>query len=429
MNDVVAALTGMGATYAMGPSGDVTGATDANLMQSLATTIGSGGGLITMAPGQYYLEAGTVSITEPGVYIQGAGQWATVINGVGSGTLVRMYSTQQYIPHSHNMAGGGISGITFDGSSMGGTSAAVHIGDIYNLAVDFGARYFGSAASIGAWFDNNYHWTEQMHGRVWCENNATNVVFDNSTNAGTAATGSFDRMTLDIFVNQNGLGNGVVFQNGANLEDGRLGIYGNFTGGGASKFYVLTLTGSNGSGASLISNSVLSIGAELDTLTSVVPGTINFGSAATNTITNCTGIMDFGAADAFAAANNAQGSFEFDGPVYGDGFLQSSGPLTGNIFKYSGSGGGGALANGNSITTRFSSIIEVTTSSNVTGIELQGFNPDNWRTITLMNNGTGTITFGSAATSHVASGTAATVAGSAATTFAWNSDLALWFQS
>lgn len=406
------------------PSGDTTGVTDANTIMACYNA-----GLIPwLTPGDYYWAAGVVVITTPGFYIWGSGQWATTIHGVGTGTLLRMYWTQQYIPHSQNQAGGGIKGgVMFDLNSMTAPSTAIHAGDIYNLEWECGVRY--GPGPIAVWYDNNYHWTEQMRGRVWVENNVgINVAFDNSANLSGAATGSFDRLGMRIDINQNGLGHGVVFQNGANVIDGPgPEIYGNFTGG-AALWYVLKLIGSNTAGFSLLADCGLNIGVELDTLVGTVPGTIDFDSQSNNVIDDCTGIIDFGAADQFAGANNAQGSFKFDGPVYGDGFLQGSGPLYGEAFKFSGSGGGGNLANGNEITTRFFGIVEVTTSANVTGIILQGFNPEDWRTIQVMNNGTGTITFAAAGTSHVANGVSAVIQPNSVCDFVWNPDLVLWFQ-
>ena len=430
MDQVIRALAGIGVPYAMGPSGDPTGLTDANVMQSLVSAIvtGPGSGRITLAPGQYYLAANVVTITTPGILIQGAGQWITLVNGVGTGTLIRMYSTQQYIPHSHDQAGGGVKRVTFDLNSMGAGSSAVHMGDIYNLAVDFGVRYNPAGSTKAAWFDNNYHWTEQLHGRIWCaNNNGANVVFDHSADLSGVSTGSFDRLDLDIYLDQNGLGDGVVFQNGANVVDiTHLGIWGNFTGG-AAKHWVINLTGSDSSGYSLLGEGELLAGVELNTVTGTVPGTINFNSQANNVIRNCRGILDFGANLAFAGANNAQGSFEFDGPVYGDGFLQSSGPLGLRPFRYAGSGSAGVLGNSDAITTRFSALVEVTTGPSVNDIRLQGFNPDNWRTLTVMNNGTGSVTFAAPATSHVATGAGCVIAPNSDLSFTWNSDLSLWF--
>lgn len=407
----------------LAPSGDVTGITDANAIM----TCYNNGEIPFLTPGAYYWEAGIINITTPGFYIWGSGEWATIVNGVGSGTLLRMYWTEEYIPHSQNLAGGGIKGgLTFDLNSMTAPSYAIHAGDIYNLEWECGVRY--APGPIAVWFDNNYHWTEQMRGRIWVENNVgINVAFDNSANLSGAATGSFDRLDMDVYVNQNGLGHGVVFQNGANVIDGPgLKINGNFTGG-ASLWYVLKLIGSNTQGYSLLTDCGLNIGVELDTLTGTVPGTIDFDSQQNNVIEDCTGIIDFGAGDQFAGAHNAQGSFKFDGPVYGDGFLQSAGPLYGNAFKSLGTGGGGNLASGNSITTRFAGVNVVLTNANVTGIILQGFPPDDWRILWILNNGTGTITFDVPATSHVATGTACVIQPNSVQGFIWDEDQLLWY--
>ena len=419
----LAGLSQIGNLAFLVPSGDTSGVTDATAVM----TAYNGKLIPFLTPGVYYWQAGIIVITTPGFYIWGSGEGCTFVNGVGTGTLLRMYSPQNLIPHSHPEKGGGIKGgIMFDLNSMTASSTAIHAGDILELEWECGVRY--GPGPIAVWFDNNYHWTEQMRGRIYCENNVgSNVTFDNSANLSGAATGSFDRLDMSIYLDQNGLGHGVVFQNGANVIDGPgPQIYGNFTGG-AALWYVLKLIGSNAAGFSLLDGCGLNIGVELDTLAGTVPGTIDFDSRANNTILDCTGIIDFGAADQFTGANNAQGSFKFDGPVYGDGFLQSSAPLYGAAFKYSGSGGGGALANGDLITTRYAGIIEVTTTGNVTGMILQGFPPEEWRNIWLMNNGTGTITMAVAGTSNVANGVTCVVQPNTVAAFVWNQDQSLWY--
>jgi hypothetical protein len=513
MDKVVDALSAMGATLWVYPTGDTSGTEDAANIQAAVTAIGSDCGTIRLAQGTFYVAAGVVTIADPGVYIEGAGRWATIISATGTGDIFRAYTTANYPGSGGGPAGGGMKGFTVDGTNAGAGSAGFHIGDLYNYDLDAGSRHFQGSGSTAWWFDNQYapNGMEQMHGRIWAETSTTHVRFDVNPAAGYAPAGSFDRTNLKIFIDGKGKGDLVVFSNGAYIFDGELGIYGN-TDYGSAEYYCLTLTGpdaysftathaspcvftaagssfangtpvsllgasvpggftagtsyfvvsasgdtfelsatyggsavnSSGTGSgtvfdsananySSINNSVLKIGIECNSTATgsppTQPGTINFGSQADNAILGCTGIIDFAGNNPFAGASNAQGSFQFDGPVYGDGFLQSSGPLGERAFKYSGGGADGVLANGDEITTRFSAIIEVTTSGNVTGIELQGFDPDNWRTITLMNNGTGTITFAVAGSSNVAGGATNVIQPDSTALFTWNSDLSLWFMA
>src|ERR1019366_5215139 len=105
-------------------------------------------------------------------------------------------------------------------------SSGFHIGDIYNLEFNVGVRHFQGAGSKGAWLDNQYatNGAEMMTGKIWAENNATNVVFDNSAGV---VSGSFDRACLDIFLDCKAAGNGVRLDNGAYIKNGALSIRGN----------------------------------------------------------------------------------------------------------------------------------------------------------------------------------------------------------
>jgi hypothetical protein len=400
------------------PTAQTSGVLDTAYLNAAAAQIGSGGGRILAAAGTFYWTGGGTTITNPGIYIDGAGRFATIVSAVGTGAVVRMYSTAAYSPGV--VAGGGIKGLTFDLTNAGAGSCAVHAGDIYGLEWDFGVRNSQGSGSKGVWFDNNYWYAEQMTGKIWVEECTAGVVFDNSANTSGSATGSFDRAVLDIFLDQKGKGNGVVFQGGAFVSDGRIGIYGN-TDYGSALYYVLTLTGSNAGGYSLIKNSVLNIGVECNGTSGTQPGTINFASQANNIIWQCTGILDFSGNNPFAHASNFVASFLYDGPVYGDTDLQPSGPLGLYPYKF------GALSNGNTIPTKYQAITEVTTTANVTGVILQGYTTDDWRTVYVMNNGTGSITFAASGTSNVASGTACVISPNSMQAFTWNNDQVLWF--
>jgi pectate lyase-like protein len=421
-NNIVDVLSGnstivnnvLNTAYAGGA--DPTGVSDSTAaIQAAITNLPSGG--IVYFPAGTYKVSSTLTCTVAGVYFRGDGRWISIINYTGSGPCIRMYITAAYSPGS--TAGGGLFDFIIDGTSASAGASGFHIGDIYNLEFNVGVRNFQGTGSKGAWLDNNYHWAEQMTGKIWVEQCTAGVVFDNSANTSGVSTGSYDRAILDIFLDQKGKGNCVVFQNGAFIINGRLGIYGN-TDYGSTTYYVLTLTGSNGSGYSLLRNSILNIGVECNGTTGTQPGTINFASEANNIIWQCSGLIDFSGNNTFAHANNSIASMMFDGPVYGDTDLWSSGVLGLYPYKF------GALSNGNSIPTKYQGITEVTTSGNVTGIILQGYATDDWRTVTVINNGSGTITF-AASGSNVANGSSCVIAANSAQAFVWNNDITLWF--
>jgi hypothetical protein len=403
------------------PSGDVTGAKDTAAVNAAITALGAGGGAVYIAAGAWYWQCGGITVDVPGISIIHLGpKWACIVNAVGTGTPVRMYSTTSYSPG--DVAGGGLEGMIFDGASAGAGSSAFHIGDIYNLRFDVGVRNFQGTGSKGAWLDNNYWFAEMMRGEIWVEECTSGVVFDNSADTSGSATGSFDRAVLDIYLDQKGKGNCVTFANGAFMTNHRLGVYGN-TDYGAALYYVLTVTGSNtANGFSLLSNGALNIGVECNGTSGTQPGTILFGTQASNLITGCTGIIDFSGNNPFASAPVFFESFKFDGPVYGDTKLKSSGPL--GFYRDTSSG---TLSNGSEIFTKFEALVEVVTTGNVTGIILQGFTNDDWRLCYVINNGTGTITFAAAATSKVASGVSCVIQPNSAQAFVWNNDAALWF--
>jgi hypothetical protein len=411
------AVGGGGGTVSSGaldfllPSGDVTGVTDANNVMNSYNS----GHQVFLTPGVYYWKQGIIVIPTAGFYIYGAGEDVTIVNGVGTGTVVRMYSSLSYT----SGWGGGFLGWTMDCNGMGAGSVGVHVGDIYRLKFGFGVRNL--PGDKGVWIDNNYQFAEQISGDIWIER--TNIQFDHSADISGVSTGSYDRAKLTLWLDGKGTGNLVTFANGAFMENFELGIYGN-TDYGTVLHDVLTLTGNDAHNYSLLAKGTLNIGVECNATVGVQPRTINFASAQNNTILDCTGIIDFSGNNPFAHANNFQGSFSFDGPVYGDTVLQSSGPLGGYPFKF------GVLNNGDQLPTRYSGLIEATPAANVTGVKLQGFIPDDWRVIEVLNNGTGSITFDVPGVSHVANGTACVIQPNSSRRFRWVNDgtgSGLWY--
>lgn len=322
------------------PSGDTSGSTDTANINSAISSLTSSGGVIVLAAGTYYWTCGSISVTNAGTFIQGAGINATLISAVGTGDTFRMYWSGTY--SGTTTVGGGITDLTIDGTNAGAGSSGIHMGDIESLHVDVVVRKFTGTGSIGAHFDNQYNWTERLYGRVRSYGNQTAVVFDESDNSGGSphsSAGSFARLDMDVSITQDNANyNGVVVQNGAYIYDGRLRISGNFTGSSTALTgtpAVLTVTGSGPTGhanagtASTIFNSRLDIQAECSSGT-YTPQTIIEGTVGTNFIKGCIGVLDFDAAGKNFTASNLQtgangtlgpGALWFFGPVYGDGTL------------------------------------------------------------------------------------------------------------
>jgi hypothetical protein len=393
------------------PSGDVSGATDAsNLVNALSLT-----SRVFLIGGTYHVNS-TITVP-PGGVLTSVSRTHAVLNFVGTGDCIRMSGTGSSSPIAGELK------LTVDGSGAGPGSAGFHLGDMFQLEIDIGARNFTGAGSIGVWFDNQQNFTEQITGKVYATNCASHVVFDNSTGTSlsAAATGSFDRAILDVYVDTDGQGDAVRLQNGAFIIDGRVGIYGNMSGGSA-QYACLTITGSNAGGSSLISQSTITIGVEL-IAGGIAPYTINFGTAGQNVITDCNGLMDFAAHAAFASANNFLKSFQFDGPVYGDPDLQRSTSLGRQPFNDP------ALGNGGLINTRFTGLTRTASqAADTTDMKLEGFNPDNWRDVTVMNPSDFSMTFDIPANSEVADGTDDVIQPNTAATFHWDVDEGRWFR-
>jgi hypothetical protein len=243
MNAVVDALTAQGAAFnvlnaAYSGGADPTGVSDCTAaIQAAVNALPASGGSIYFPAGTYRVNS-TVTVTQAGACLQGAGKAASVIKYYGSGDCIRMYSTTLTTPDG--VYGGGVKGLMIDGTNASAGAAGLHFGDIFRAEFDVGIRDFQGTGSKGAWFDNQYHWAEQITGQVFAEACTSHVVFDNSANTAGTATGSFDRAALDIFLDMKGKGNGVVLQNGVSIHNGQIGIYGN-TDYGASLFYVLSL--------------------------------------------------------------------------------------------------------------------------------------------------------------------------------------------
>ena len=276
-------------------------------------------------PGNYKTSS-TVGGNVNGMPVVIWGDPGATIEYYGSGECIRMYDASNYATRNEQITTGIYGFLVIDGthSSASVASTGVHAGDILQLGMFCTVRSFVNyTGSIGVHFDNNYYWTEQLNARIFASACGTHVMFDNSANTSGQATGSFDRAIVDVFMDQDGAGDGVTLTNGAQLVDGRLGIYGN-AGTSTTQYAVLRITGSDVIDSvttySTIYDSVLNIGVELDDATYTAPYTIYFGSAY-NVIVRGTGVIDFGATGTFTSSNNAGNMYGWIGTVNGDAAL------------------------------------------------------------------------------------------------------------
>jgi hypothetical protein len=404
---------------------DPTGADDstAAIQNALNAAISTGGGVVYLPAGRYKTSSTiTGNVQDTTVQILGDTVWNTQISYYGTGDCLRLYDSSAYGTRTSH--GSRIGGLTIDGANTGSgaPSAGLHAGDILQFSCDITVQNFSQApGSVGIHFDNTYYWTEQLSGRIYAQNCGTNVMFDNSANVSGQATGSFERLILDVFVDSNGLGDGVTFAGGAFTADARLGIYGNFSTS-TQEYAVLRLTGSNSGGYSGLSQSVLTIGAELDDTSHTAPYTIYFGSlSGYNYVTKCTGALDFSLSNSFTPSNNA-GQFLFSGPVFGDPALYGLPSLGSPELAET------VNANGQVLYTQWLPVLRAQSSGgSYTGLILAagGFPGQQ---VTVINEGTGTLTFAAAQVSHVADGTADAIPGHTARTFIWDSGTSLWYR-
>ena len=310
------------ATYDGGA--DNTGASDSTgaFKAAIAAAVGAGGGVVYIPAGKYTISS-TLTCTTVPVYFVGDGAWATTIDYTGSGDCLRIYSATAW--SSRTQWGGGVIGVTIDGSGTTAAATGVHVGDLLQYELDLTVQNFSVTGSIGVHLDNNYYWTEQLFGRLYAQNCASHVVFDWTVATATTSTGSFERCELDVYVNQEDANfDGVVFRNGAFTGNSSLRIRGNFAEDGvAVTSAALRVTGSNKQSTdtsatySNIAQSMLDIGVECAS-GSYSPQTIVFGSTS-NTIANCYGSLNFGlAGSTFTKSNNTTQVSNFAGHVTGD---------------------------------------------------------------------------------------------------------------
>lgn len=328
-----------GEGIALAPSGDKTGAADAARINGAIASLPVTGGAVTLTAGNWYLVPGAVVISQQApVYLLGAGRGVTIINAVAgaAGDVIRMLNPVANTGGgSPGTFGGGVGGLTIDGTSAAAASCGLHIGDIEGAQLDVCVQNFTGAGDIGFHIDNTIWWTEKLAGQIYSVNNTSGVVFDMS-GLGSSVQNSHAYDDLLIKTECGSGQNGVIFQGGAVFYNGNLKIRGNYnTGSSANACLTITGLAANGPDVGIYSqirDSRLDIQVESNGLTPF-PTTLSFGSVSAgteNAILRCSGIMDFfntwSGANVFGNSVNATGAIAFDGWVSGDTNLGPAGP-------------------------------------------------------------------------------------------------------
>jgi hypothetical protein len=349
-----------------------------------------------------------------------------------AGDLIRWYDSSGL---GRTYQGGGLIGVVLDGASSTGATHGLHLGDIFHFYCQFTAQNF--AGGKGAWFDNQYLYSEQLLGSIFAQNSLANVVFDNSTGVSlsASATGSFDRCNLSIGLSTGGKGDGVVFQGGAICFDGNIEIYGNMASSVTAQYAALLITGSNGAGSSsLNTGTTLNIGVELSDVTHTVPMTIKWGASG-NSLTGVSGILDFGANQAFTASNRL-GNYSFSGMVYGDsGLALASNAYPVIITPKSGLALGAytaatAISTASTIFpgTGTKPYVPVSSTGACTGLILGGGSVDG-QLLVVVNTTAFSLTFAASGTSHVADGVSDVIPALTARSYYWDNGTSLWYRA
>jgi hypothetical protein len=420
---------GGGVGVLVSPSGDVSGVTDAAAINAAVAKLPATGGIVNLNPtAQWNILCGQVVINRSGVYINAPGVY---IKAVGAGDVFRMFDSTNLL--TRLIWGGGILGMpVIDGSATTGISCAFHGGDITQLAVfcqaiNFTAGVYAPGnSSKGVWIDNQWWWTEQAYGRVVARSCATWAQFDNSTLATNPnATGSFDRLSMDIFGDSQGVGDGVCWNNGALTINYYLGIWGNFKwAANATVYTALRVIGQNAAGASFLGaggadgGKGLFIGLEVDGTATTQPMTITF-SGSPFTFVNSSGNMYFAG---FAQSNNSGGHFQCLGPVQGDPTLTGMQGLENPSITF-------AITTGSTIQNQWYGFIRMTVAAAATGVIMAAGSFDG-QPVTLRNvSAVNSVTFALAATSLMARGVAEVIAPLTDATFHWSAPDSLWYRS
>jgi hypothetical protein len=310
-------------------------ATIAKAVAAIPTT----GGVLYFPAGSYTI-ANTITLTvgngQGPIFVIGDGRDVSILNYTGTGACIHMLNAE-FPGHGFpgiNTWGGGVLGLTIDGSGTTGQSSGLHIGDGEEYVLDLKVRNFEQPGSFGLHIDNTVWWVGRMHAKAQLLNCDTAVAFDvnNSTSGGSVNFG-YSEWDFDIFAytDSPNLGrqqNGVTIQAGAHPYNSSLKIKGewewsavNNSGNPSGTFLTVTGAYNNSSPASQLTDCELDIWTEMNgTGGGMTPQTVLLGSSS-NKIKGCFGKMVFIENPAWQPAGGftlGKDQFSFAGEVLGD---------------------------------------------------------------------------------------------------------------
>lgn len=276
------------------------------------------GGVVYFPAGTYKTTTTITCNAVAPVYFMGDGPQVTRINYYGTGDCISMYNnyTPAGGPASILVWGGGVEGMTIDGTNATGTTmAGLHIGDMKYAAVRrVHIQNFSASGGVGLWQDNRMFWTEDCLFEVHVIGCPTAVLIDtHSTHT------AHDNNVYDIGTSlANGNVNGVVLSGNSNCYHCRFHIHG---GGQSSSTgtagYWLLLGGD-------ATNCFMNLCELYMQMESDGGGTVSQGlikTVGTSSIT-AHGLLSYqNGANVTASSINAQ--FKFTGPIFGDNSLNA----------------------------------------------------------------------------------------------------------
>lgn len=229
--------------------------------------------------------------------------------------------------------GGVIRDLTFDGTTGGQFAAGLDIGDGWGFRLDnIECRNFTEVGQIAWRLANDQFYTEKMTATQMVLRNNSICCYMGSTVPGDVSHG-YNRLQMNCYLlNGNSAGgqNGCIVDQGVNLYNSELDLYGNNqqTANTISS-KVLAIQGSNGAGAnSIIQYCRLYLTFEADGTGANMATDIFYGSAS-NLISECQGILR--STGSAGNTNGVTGQLSFGGqivPANGDLQAIATAPTT-----------------------------------------------------------------------------------------------------
>lgn len=368
---------------AYGGGADPTGTNDSTAAIQAALNAVPSTGAVVVIPAGTYKTTSTLNIIKPLTFVQGAGQRISTIKYYGTGDCIYMHADNYTDFSNFLFEGGGIKGITVDGTNSTGVATGLNFGDWYTCEFDMHVLKFGSVGSYGVRFFNSMGFTEKTRGYFAIQQCDTNFTFDVSTTTSTANR-SFGY--TDLTIEMDGMtGNGIVVQNGAQVYHSRIAARANVSAGVGSSYACIVVKGKCAAGiqnpgsASQIVASRLDFQAEANSATNVQQ-TVQIDLGNNCRITNCTGIMDFNFNAQMALSNVSQtgaGStyFQYSGVVSGDTNLNPGGAGSGLTTVGPRLYSKGRVDSNGTFYAALGDFFSLTLSANTT-VSLTGFSPN-----------------------------------------------------